>query len=460
MSKVRAAAVLGCAALALSACTSSGDPDVASTTTAAGEQATTTVGQDPPTSDGAPTTSTPELFASARGVTAEAIQVGIPMPDFAGIQETFGVDLNTADQQPAWEAAIAEVNERGGILGRELVPTYVRYLPVAVADIDRACAELAEDNESFIIMGGLRPQEGALCFTDTHETPFISTFGLPGEVIDASVAPIITLELRADRALRALVQALDVNGLLDEHVLGIVAHAGNDETIDAIQAELAELGRPEAVVTVNDTVESDQVAYAQNNQIIVERLESEGVSLVIPIGAAPAAVLSALDENGAPDVVLASNNGQMTNTASFEESGVESGRRAGSYFIGTADFVDFVEQGHQPTIDCIDNYESRSGDTANLRPEEDPERQTNIGGIMRACQAVAVLEAAATHAGADLDNESLEEGLLTLVDFDMAGSDLGSIRPDKRDFPDIVYLKEFDPTTERFVTTGGAVEIE
>jgi len=443
------------------ACTSSGDvttdttaPSTTSQDTGAGSSAPSTA-----TGASAPADSIGELTASARGVTPDAIHVGIPLIDFAGLDDTFGLDLNTADAQPAWEAAIAELNERGGILGREVVPTFALYLPVAVTDIDRICLELTEDTETFVVMGGLRPQEGALCFTAAHETPFFSTFGMPGEVIEASVAPVIALELRADRALTGLVRALDQNGVLDEHTLGIMAHAGNDATIEAIQAELASLGRPEAVVAVNDAIESDQVAYEQNNQIIVERFKADGVNLVIPIGATPAAAYFSFDENGAEDIVLASNNGQMTNATLLEEADVDPARREGSYFLGTRAFSDLVDQGHQPTIDCIENYETRTGVEANVRPEENPETPSNIGAIMRSCQAIAILEAAAVEAGADLTNESLEAGLLTIVDFDMAGSDPGSIRTDKRDFPDVVFLKEYEVGSGLWIDTGDPVAL-
>ncbi|MGI9603390.1 MAG: hypothetical protein ACR2QE_16015 [Acidimicrobiales bacterium] len=446
------------------ACTSSSDDagvETGSSTSAVTPTAGGATSTSPPsvTEETATTDTVGPLTASARGVTADAIHIGIPLVDFAGINDTFGVDLNTADAQPAWEAAVAELNERGGILGREIVATYATYLPVAVTDIDRICLELTEDTETFVVMGGLRPQEGALCFTATHETPFFSTFGMPGEVIDASIAPVIALELRADRALTGLVGALDQNGVLDEHTLGIVSHAGNDATIDAIQAELTALGRPEAVVAVNDTIESDQVAYSQNNQIIVERFKADGVSLVIPIGITPAAAYVAFDENGAEEIVLATNNGQMTNGTTLEESDVDPDRREGSYYLATRAFRDFVDQGHQPTIDCIENYETRTGDQANLFPEENPDIPGNIGGIMRSCQSIAILEAAATEAGADLTNESLEAGLLSIVAFDMAGSDPGSIRSDKRDFPDLVFLKDYDVATDLWIDSGDPVEL-
>jgi len=449
-------------ALLVGACTSTDDGDAATATSTTVSSPTTADDGPAPTSTitgDDPAETVAELTASAPGVTPEAIHVGIPLVDYEGINDTFGVDLNTADARPAWDAAIAELNARGGILGREVVPIYAPYLPVAVADIDKICIELTEDVETFIVMGGLRPQEGALCFTAVHDTAFFSTFGMPGEVIDASTAPVIALELRSDRALTGLVGALDQSGVLEGRTLGVLAHAGNETTIDAIQAELAALGRPEAIVAVNDAIESDQVAYEQNMDIIVERFKADGVSLVIPVGATPAAAFVAFDRNGANDIVLASNNGQMAGESTFEESGVDPDRRDGSYFLATRAFRDLVDDGHRPTIDCIDNYETRTDDVANLRPEENPDTPGNIGAIMRSCQAIAILEAAATEAGAELTNESLEAGLLAVVDFDMAGSDPGSIRADKRDFPDIVFLKEFDVASGLWVDSGEPIEL-
>ena len=125
--------------------------DADSTTTTAASTATTVDPgtDDPPDDTAAPDSSVPDvpLFASYQGVSETAIEFGVAAIDAEALIP-FGVDLGTAPVEEMYTAWSDAQNERGGVLGRDLVPHVRLFLPVGTADSDAVCAEFAEDLEN------------------------------------------------------------------------------------------------------------------------------------------------------------------------------------------------------------------------------------------------------------------------------------------------------------------------
>ena len=65
-----------------------------------------------------------ELTASAVGVTADTITVGISMLTFPVMVETNLSAAGWGDQEGVWQALIDDLNSRGGINGRMIEPVY------------------------------------------------------------------------------------------------------------------------------------------------------------------------------------------------------------------------------------------------------------------------------------------------------------------------------------------------
>ena len=98
--------------------------------------------EDPPATE-APTEEI-ELFASAQGVTETEILFGIAAIDAAALLP-FGFDLGQAPIEDMYVAWTDAQNNRGGVLGRNLVPHTRLFLPIGTAGADAVCAEFAED---------------------------------------------------------------------------------------------------------------------------------------------------------------------------------------------------------------------------------------------------------------------------------------------------------------------------
>ena len=70
------------------------------------------------------------LTASARGVTETEIHIGISMLDFDALKDLSLVQEGWGDQIAVYDALIGEINARGGVHGRMIVPHYEHYSPL------------------------------------------------------------------------------------------------------------------------------------------------------------------------------------------------------------------------------------------------------------------------------------------------------------------------------------------
>ena len=78
-----------------------------------------------------------ELTASAVGVTADTITVGISMLNFREMVENYLSAGCWGDQEGVWLALFVVLNSRGGIYGRFIEPVYDFYHPVFAEDAAR-----------------------------------------------------------------------------------------------------------------------------------------------------------------------------------------------------------------------------------------------------------------------------------------------------------------------------------
>jgi hypothetical protein len=161
-----------------------------------------------------------ELTASFRGVTDDAIRVGVVAIDFDRLAAA-GVEMNSGDAGAIYTAALEAINDRGGILGRELEITTETYLPAGNVEADEACVRLTEDLEVFMVVGAIRLDQ-VLCYTDAHETAAIAISQQNQERIDKSKAPYVTVRGRTDTRSIAWVDAMVDAGVFEGETVGVL----------------------------------------------------------------------------------------------------------------------------------------------------------------------------------------------------------------------------------------------
>ena len=419
-------APIACAGLlVLASCGSSeGDSSGAGSTTSTSEEtpdgaadATTTV---PQTAE--PTTSTTAagnedqaagegLTATDRGVTADAIRLGLALTDVSQF-------ANVGEVVPRFEAAVAAANDAGGVNGRSIELVIEEWSLADPAALSASCTSLTEDHELFLVLAWATNSD-LTCYTDIHEHIVINSFDLPVEpdplLFTVLGDPVTTM--------------LGGLGLLEAELSGakvaIQAADGYRDAIGDAKAALDGVGAEVVSETIGSPVESqsDQLAIETESDIYHERWVADGAEFVLTLGSGQA-TLGALERAGSDLTMIGSNNNVQAMSALGNDLGAVS-----LLVIAAPTVNDDAEAGLWGIPECVERIESATGQEILIRPGDADER--GLVSTVRACAVVDTFVAIAEGAGADLTQESFLAAMETVGEFTMTGAESGSLGSDK-----------------------------
>lgn len=426
--------LIGVFALIAASC---GDSDTASdessnqttSTTLAAEPTT----DDPPASDAATTTTAaPQpLTASFRGVTADSIHVGVMAVDWDTLAD-IGVRFGRTNSGDLYEAAIAAVNERGGINGRMLEVTVEYFLPVGSQSFDEGCTRLTQDEEIFVVIGQAL-DDTVLCFVELNDTAAVVVTGMTEELEARATAPYATiwasLENRADR----FVALMEETGALDDATIGVIGSVDVSEIeYQTIVDGFVRAGYEVVEGLISGNAE-DIEATNREQQLIFERMRTEGVDVTVSTTGVPLEIANAANASyDAGQWMLAT----LVTEEGLTDEGVDLAYLDGALgvtntAVGTTAQPDLA---NDPVASaCVADLVARTG--RELPYSLDAE-SNDLTAALYACAEVAILEQGLLAAGADLTNASFQAGLDSIGDIDLAGhfeglleaGDLGAAR--------------------------------
>jgi len=379
---------------------------------------------DDPASEDDPGADDPvELTASFRGVTEDVIKVGIVTIDFERLAD-LGVDQNRGDTAATYAATVQAINDRGGILGRQLEIIEESYLPTDGAEIDAMCTRLTEDAEVFIVVGVIRLDD-VLCYTELHETAVISINQMNQERLERALAPYVTVQGRTDERSAELVEAMVEAGVFEGATVGVLGFVDADEDLylDTVAA-LRDVGIEPVeglVASTGGDVEANRTAAG----VVLERFRTEGVTVTVHASPTAGGLAIAGDLGYESEWIQA----PFIAPGILDAGGVDSAYVDGmlsiaSTSVGTLDQPSLADD---PAVaECIATIEDRSDEVIDfaIEPEVD-----NAITALNACGIATILELALTAAGPDLTNESLAAAFAGLGDFTLAGYPSASLGP-------------------------------
>ena len=346
------------------------------------------------------------------------------------------------DERAAWESALANVNDRGGINGRTLEAVYTVYLPLGVAQAEAACVELVEDNEIFVGMGVTVVPESVLCYTELNGTPFIAVGALTEEIMSRSLEVVLTTDARVEDLRTAMIDLAESEGALDRPV---AVHGDDRGAIEQAARELQSRGADVVSISTVSAPETDVQARVGEFEGIFERWRSDGAEVVINVGT----TLDILSAMGRQEyyIDVYSADGGLFQYQPDEEREHEALRHV-TAVVGTPN----QGEDHGPTIACHDAWDSRHPD---LLLDDNPD-QVWIVGV--SCAAVEMFAAVAGAAGPDLTRERLAPARDGLGTLDLAG--VGEIRVggDGPTGPTRAAVFRYDEEA-RFAAEDGAVPL-
>jgi ABC-type branched-subunit amino acid transport system substrate-binding protein len=383
---------------------------------------------------GASTASTP---MATNGVTKDEIKIGITYPDLEAIRSV--TNTNHGDYEKSYRAVIDDLNKRGGINGRKVVPVFAAINPLGTAPAQEACIKLTEDQKVFAAMSFFNA-DAPLCFVQSHDTPILGGQTTATNLGHAK-APWTTLESGAElgpRQIDALVKAGALKGKL-----GMVAIADEEQSqLKDVVLPALKQHKLTGTTAIIDAPSSDPVLNVQQATTIMERFKSDGVKTVLLVGGAVTAVVNALSKSDYRPKLAATNARNLASTASnpsTDPTVVKTAIAADAGFI----FSD-------PALKkCFGIIEKATG---NKIVENVPQGQPQYRvSAQTACEYISLFTTLAKAAGNSPTVDSLGKAIDTTRTVNVTGLGTMTYDPKSHTYSLPMFLYRYDPSLKRLV---------
>ena len=243
-----------------------------------------------PTATAPPTTgaNTPVSKDLGPGVTAKTIKLGVALVDFKEIRKYTDSIRTEAEQKQIYQLFIDDINKKGGIAGRQIVPIYKYYSPLGTAQILPLCTSFAQDENVFAVVGTFVDFSGdAQTCIAKQEHRVLMTFNLTQAIIDKSPPGLIlTAGNIPERSASILVELLKKEKTLDGKTVAVLgdtteSNAVKDTIVPALKAAGVKLGTY-AILAVGTT--GDTTAAQSQLDSFIEKWKGEHVGAVFLSG--------------------------------------------------------------------------------------------------------------------------------------------------------------------------------
>jgi hypothetical protein len=406
-----------------------------------------------PTTDAPPTTTE---GVAGPGVTDDSIAIGVLYPDLDAVRQF--VDLDHGSYEDAYNAVINDINTRGGINGRTIIPEFIAVSPLGTDPAAAACTKLTEDDKVFAVVGTQLDGDAPLCYVETHNTPLVGGVQT-AERLDRANAPWFGWELSSDRLTEKLIGAWNTEGVFDGKKVALVSLAADQATLnDVAVPALKELGiEPVGTAVIDAPIDDVQAAYNQVG-VISQKFEADGADVLILVGQVPVTWGQGSLNTTYRPAILGTSNGAMQAWASDQAGPPDPDAIAGA-LTGDGGSLN-VAWADESTTKCVALIEAAGPQ----QPINDPRtavtdtKQTWVAPA-KACAAMTLFAAIATAAGNTLNVDT----------FRAAGENLGTLRipslgadstytPTSTDGDVPVFMSRWDPDQQKFVSDDTPVQ--
>jgi hypothetical protein len=397
---------------------------------------------------------------ATQGVTDDSITLGVANIDPSALAELGVEGVELAPTEALYQAWIDDLNASGGINGREVQLAFRPFVPYVDAEAEAACTELVEDEQVFLAIG-IFLDDGPLCFTETHEVPYLGLFSLSPEREERSVAPFFAVEMSDDRQKLGGVQQLAEAGTFDDQAVALVWDTGDTPVVeDVIQPYLEEQDVDVVVEATREIVSgTDQAASDQELDVMVERISAADPDLILNVsdfGALPVA----LQRNGyLPEGGIFSTSAQglsqdVVSNLALDDETLEA--ITISSIATTASEGDEAVRSDEGIQACLDTYDA--SDPA--EPVDVAQAPIEVlSSVAQSCAAFQIFVEAASAAGEDLTPATWAAGAEGLGDLDLPGLPYASLTPTQHSAGDAIATYSWDADEGRYVIDGEPVDV-
>ena len=402
-----------------------------------------------------PTPTPVVLTASYQGVTETEIAIGVAAIDPVQINQMVGIDLGIFSVENLYTAMAEDLNQRGGVHGRNIVTHVVAFLPIGTTDSDRVCTELIEDKKVFAVIGQFL-EDNALCITELHGHPYVGHFGENSERQVRSNGLLFATEMKQTRQRVGGVTEMIRAGDLDGFNVGIYYEAPPDkEYADAVQPLLEDAGINVVGVYPRGAPTTDNLVNEQTTDNISQRMQADGVDLILNLSNV-FGVIESVQRIGW-DVPIAITNGQAADRLSIADDRGLTDEVLARTFAVTTNKPTRDEALADPGVQaCLAVYEERFGDEEPL----DLANDDVLNGVTNHCRAFALTVKILEAAGGNITPETFRAAAEGLGTFDLPAMTSASLSPDKHSAGSLVRRYVYSPEARTWFPVGDPVQTE
>jgi ABC-type branched-subunit amino acid transport system substrate-binding protein len=391
---------------------------------------------------------------STTGLTDDTIRIGVIGADFAALADT-GLVPDLGDQPAIFESIVEEINDDGGIGGRQ-IELRLRLVDglSGPEEFQAACLEMTQDFEAFaVILTPAISRDIARCTAVTNETLTMNATGFDQALYDEAAGRMFSTSsstsMTTDRQYAGWATLLDEAGELDGATIGVITAEQAPEFPAAVESALVptleELGHAVAANVNLPCPEGDR--DCDQHEAAIQQMKDAGVDFVFmaaPNLIGPSVVQAAINLDFHPQ--WAANGNQVTDTVSqFFESVADEWDGA----VGTSTVFAQVDDLTPEAHDCNEVITARSGET--YEPESDAFgfAAVNCLTLRTLRQAVETLDAAA------VNQASVIQALEGLGEVVLNAGPNGTISADKHDAGDYLFLVDFSAADGEWIDRQG-----
>lgn len=425
-----------------------GDDDTATEPTdpEAGEGSTTTTSEDPD-----PTTSEPEgeepdpsapLTASWKGVTEDTVSIGVSLLDFDVLKSMGLQDFGWGDQRLIWDFYLEQLNERGGVAGRQVDAELDFYNPALALEAEASCLRMTQDRDVFAVIGSfLGPAETATpCLTDQED---LVVFGgtMTVELLEGAKGVWVGDSMADRRRIPAFFELLSQAGYIDGRPVAVVSGDENEsDTENVIVPILEDLDVEVVASAVNNVPTDDVIEEDRFWDTTAQRIEAAGAEVIIINGDTTGAIRG-ITRNNLDQELWVVTASQLVNLGTT----VQPADADGAITTGSAEEQEVWEEPAMAA--CVKEF-------TDAHPEADVQGPSELGegderwdrALTLACRWLSVFETLMNAAGPELTPESIKAAYEGYGEVMLPGYVYASWGPDKPDANDGLRLSEWDST--------------
>jgi len=393
------------------------------------------------------------LTASFRGITATEIKVGVAFVDFKCIAQF--VDFTQGDAQKIAQALIDDLNDKGGIGGRKIVPVFKNLCPLQPQDTQAACTAFTDDEQVFAVIGvyDTPPSDGSnqLCLAKDKDTVLIDELTTQKTMDGATAGLLVSPHINPERRLSALLNLLTQKKTLSGKTVALLADQNTQESATAAVKKFTDAVGLKTGDTAVLTITNDDTAAAQSQlDSFIEKWKQQGVNALIMSGLLVSAKQFVEKISAAiPGITLVADDSGVGEQASDE---VKAGKSPNPYegmlsLNGLNEDETFVLG---PVQDCVKAYETKTGDKVvapkDLKPGADGKTAKVFEGLEDRCNELAILKQVFEKAGANPTNDKWIAAINSIGTIKLPTSTIASLGDKKYDADDGFRLASWDST--------------